>query len=106
MLRHDGRGQIIVNHHEPLDLSPRLTELVLFTTSGPLDAEGTISFRPAAEAAKALMVRKATLFQLVARLRKQLARQGINPHLIQTSRSQPDSGLRFLAKKLSVVKDF
>jgi hypothetical protein len=106
MLRRDGRSQINIDHHGPLDLSPRLTELVLFATSGPPGADGIISFRPAAEAAKALAIQKASVFNLVSRLRQKLSQQGWNPHLIETSRSQPDSGLRFLAKKLTVIKDF
>jgi hypothetical protein len=105
-LRRDGRSQVSKDDSEPLGLSRRLTELLLLLGSGPSGADGILSFRPAAEVAMALAIRKASVFNLISRLRRKLAQQGWNPNLVQTSRSQAGSKVRFVAKTVILTKDF
>ena len=100
----DGRSRVSREDRNPLGLSRRLTELLLFAASAPPGADGVVSFRLALDAAKTLGVRKAYVFTLVSRLRQALEQQGWNPGLLQTDRCRPCSRIRFLTRKLHVIK--
>ena len=100
----DGRSRVSRDDHKPLLLSRRLTELLLFAASAPPGADGVVSFRLALDAAKTLGVRKAYVFTLVSRLRQKLEQRGWNPGLLETVRSRPCSRIRFLTRKLHVIK--
>lgn len=97
-----GRSRVTGNGHLPLVLSRRLTELLVLLTSGTHLFDGLVSFLPVTGLAKSLRIRKASVFNLISRLRHELAQCGWNPNLVESRRSKPEAEVRFRAMKITV----
>jgi hypothetical protein len=104
-LRSDGGSRISANGDAgwPIDLSPRLTELLLFAASAPADPQGVLSYRLVRDAAEKLNANKHGVFHLVYRLRNKLHEHGWDRRLLEVVRSTEGSKLRLLTRKVDVI---
>ena len=103
-LRPDGSSGVSIDGERPFKLSGRLTGLLVFAASGKPDADGIASFRPIAEAARALSASKHCVSNLVYRLRQELDRHNWNPCLLETLGSpRSNSTLRLRTRGVVVI---
>lgn len=103
-LHRDGGSRVVADGDTPLDLSPRLSELLLFLVVCESDAEGIKPFHRLSDAAKSLRASRSGLSTLVHRLRRELKKHGLDGRLIETDRRKRQSWVRFRTQDAIVIR--
>jgi hypothetical protein len=103
-LRQDGTSRNLMDGEEPFELPPRLTELLLFASTGPVGLDGIKGLRGVSEATKALGISRSFLSSLMYRLRRKLRDRGLDPRLLETIRRRDGARIRFRVREVVVIR--
>jgi len=103
-LKKDGSSRVTKNGDKSLRLPPRLTQLLLFASSGAAGPDGIRQLQSLSKAAKSLGSSTNALSSMVYQMRQKLQDGGFDPRLLEVVRQRRTSWIRFRVREVVVIR--